>query len=162
MPLIKNGAFAEDHFVSVADDAPMPLNGTIVSLTRFQRDRETLLARNSPLGVQLKPSESPEALGNDVHRFAVIVLEFPIFRDGRPFSWARQLRTRMHYRGEIRASGHLLYDQIAFAMRVGFDAFEVPDSFTLAKYARALHEMSFVYQPAPDGRKTIRDLRATA
>ena len=162
MPLIRNAAFAEDHFVSVSDDSPMPLNGTIVSLVRFQRERETLLARNSPLGVRLKSSESPEALGDDVHRLAVVVLEFPIFRDGRPFSWARLLRTRMHYRGEIRASGHFLYDQLAFAVRVGFDSFEVPDGFSLVQYRRALHEMSFVYQPAPDGRATIRELRASA
>jgi uncharacterized protein (DUF934 family) len=160
MPLIRNGAPAEDHFVSVSDDAPMPLNGTIVSLTRFQRDRATLLARNSPLGVRLKSPESPETLGEDAHRLAVIVLEFPIFRDGRPFSHARLLRTRMHYAGEIRATGHFLYDQIAFATRVGFDSFSVPDGFTLAHYARALSELSFVYQPSADGRKTIRQLRA--
>jgi len=161
MPLIRNGAFAEDHFVSVADDAPMPLNGTIVSLARFQRERETLPTRNSPLGVRLKSSESPEALGDDVHRLALIVLEFPIFRDGRPFSQARLLRTRMHYQGEIRAAGHFLYDQIAFAVRTGFDSFEVPEGFTLAQFERALFEMSYVYQPSADGRKTIRQLRAT-
>ena len=162
MPLIRNGAFAEDHFVSVADDAPMPLNGTIVSLARFQRDRETLLARNSPLGVRLKSSESPEALGDDVHRLALIVLEFPIFRDGRPFSQARLLRTRMHYRSEIRAAGHFLYDQLAFAVRTGFDSFEMPDGFSLPQFERALHEMSYVYQPSADGRKTIRELRASS
>jgi len=162
MPLIRNGALAEDHFVSVADDAPMPLNGTIVSLARFQRDRVTLLARNSPLGARLKSSESPEVLGRDVHRLALIVLEFPIFRDGRPFSQARRLRSRMNYRGEIRATGHFLYDQIAFAVRTGFDSFEVPDGFSLAQYERALHEMSYVYQPSADGRKTIRELRASS
>ena len=160
MPLIRNGAFADDHFVTVSDDAPMPLNGTIVSLARFQRDRESVLSRNSPLGVRLKSSESPEPLGEDAHRLAVIVLEFPIFRDGRPFSWARLLRTRMNYQGDIRAAGHFLYDQIAFATRVGFNSFDVPDGFTLAQYARALHEMSFVYQPSADCRKTIRQLRA--
>jgi uncharacterized protein (DUF934 family) len=160
VPLIKNGQWAEDHFVSVADDAPMPLNGTIVSLPRFQSERATLLARNSPLGVRLKSAESPEALGEDVHRLAVVVLEFPVFRDGRAFSWARLLRTRMHYRGEIRAAGAFLYDQLAFAVRVGFDAFNVPERFTLGQFNRARSEMSHVYQPSADGRTTIRELRA--
>ena len=160
MPLIKNGQWAEDHFISVADDAPMPLNGTIVSLPRFQSERATLLARNSPLGVQLKSAESPEGLGDDVHRLAVIVLDFPVFRDGRAFSWARLLRTRMNYRGEIRAAGAFLYDQIAFALRVGFDAFEVPERFTLAQFNRARSEMTYVYQPSADRRTTIRELRA--
>jgi uncharacterized protein (DUF934 family) len=160
MSLIKNGAVAEDHFQAVADDAPMPANGTIVSLARFQKDRESLLARNAPLGVRLQSSESPEALGEDVHRLSVVVLEFPKFRDGRAFSWARMLRTRIGYRGEIRASGHFLYDQLAFMARMGIDAFEVRENFTPAEFSRAMREMTDVYQPSADGKPTIRELRA--
>ncbi|HEY1961114.1 MAG TPA: DUF934 domain-containing protein [Rhizomicrobium sp.] len=160
MPLIKDGVFEQDSYVAVADGDPLPLNGTIVSLPRFQAERETLLARNSKLGVRLKAPESPEALGSDVHRLSVVVLEFPFFKDGRPFSWARILRTRMRYEGEIRATGHFLYDQLAFATRVGFDSFEVTDGFTLNQFDRALSEMSYVYQPSTDRRKTIRNLRA--
>ncbi len=159
MPLIKNGCLAEDPFQSVADDAPLPANGTIVSLARFHKDRETLLARNAPLGVRLKSDESPEALGEDVHRLSVIVLEFPKFRDGRAFSWARMLRTRLGFTGEIRAVGHFLYDQLAFMHRVGIDAFEVQENITVEDYRRALAEMTDVYQPSADGRKTIRQLR---
>ena len=162
MPLIKNGTFAEDHFQTVADDAPMPANGTIVSLARFQKDHESLLARNAPLGVRLQSSESPEALGDDVHRLSVVVLEFPKFRDGRAFSWARMLRTRLKYEGEIRATGHFLYDQLAFMKRVGIDAFEVRENLTLAEIERAMGEMRYVYQPSVDGRPTIRELRAAA
>jgi uncharacterized protein (DUF934 family) len=160
MPLIRNGAFADDTFVTVADDAALPANGTIVSLARLKAERETLFARNAPLGVYLKSAESPEELGGDVHRLSVIVLEFPVFRDGRAFSWARMLRTRLGFTGEVRASGHFLYDQIAFMARTGFDAFEVPEGFTLEQFARALGEMRYVYQPSADGRKTVRDLRA--
>ena len=108
MPLIKNGTFVEDSFVTVADDAELPPNGAIVSLARFQKDREILLARNVPLGVQLKSAESPEALGENVHRLSLIVLEFPVFRDGRAFSWARMLRKRLKFTGEVRGTGHFL------------------------------------------------------
>ena len=159
MPLIKNGTFAEDGFQTVADDAPLPANGTIVSLARFGKERETLLARNAPLGVRLKSDESPEALGEDVHRLSVVVLEFPKFRDGRGFSWARMLRTRLKYQGEIRATGHFLYDQLAYMKRVGIDAFEVRENITPADFNRAMSEMTYVYQPSADGRTTIRDLR---
>jgi uncharacterized protein (DUF934 family) len=164
--LIRNGAFAEDGFAAVADDAALPPvdekgGGAIVSLARFQKERETLLERNAPLGVRLQASESPELLGPDVNRLSLVVLEFPKFRDGRAFSWARMLRTRLSFKGEIRAVGDFLYDQINYQHRVGFDAWEVPDSFTLAQFQRALTEMTNVYQPSTDGRKTIRDLRAT-
>lgn len=162
MPLIKNGIHAEDHFQSVADDAPMPANGSIVSLARFLRERDVLLARNAPLGVRLKSEESPETLGDAVQRLSLVVLEFPKFRDGRAFSWARMLRTRLGFTGEIRATGHFLYDQIAHMARVGFDAFEVRENLTVGDVARALGEMSHVYQPSADGRPTIRELRAAA
>jgi uncharacterized protein (DUF934 family) len=160
MPLIKNGAYVEDAFIAVADDGVLPDAPVVVSLTRFRKEREALLARNTKLGVRLKSEESPAALGEDVQRLSLIVLEFPKFRDGRAFSWARMLRTRLGFSGEIRATGDFLYDQLSYMTRVGIDAFEVPAAITPEMFARALGEMRYVYQPAPDGKKTIRDLRA--
>ena len=160
MPLIKDGKYVDDPFVAVADSAPLPEGGAIVSLTRFLAERETLLTRNAPLGVRLKSDESPAALGEDAQHLSLIVLEFPKFRDGRAFSWARMLRTRLRFRGEIRAAGDFLYDQLAFMARVGIDGFEVSDKITPALFERALYEMSLVYQPSADGRRTIRELRA--
>jgi uncharacterized protein (DUF934 family) len=158
--LIKDGAFAEDVYARVADDAALPEGAVLVSLARFKKERETLLARNTPVGVQLQASENPENLGADVNHFSLIVLEFPKFRDGRAFSWARMLRTRLGFTGEIRAVGDFLYDQVNYQHRVGFDAWEVPDRFTLEMFQRALTEMTNVYQPSTDGKKTIRQLRA--
>ena len=159
MPLIRNGAVAENLFANVADGETLPAGPAVVSLTRFLADRETLLARNAPLGVRLKAEESPEALGGDAQRLSLVVLEFPKFRDGRAFSWARMLRTRLGYRGEIRATGDFLYDQLAFMSRVGIDAFEVSEKITPELLQRALAEMRFVYQPSADGRRTIVQLR---
>jgi uncharacterized protein (DUF934 family) len=158
--LIKGGAFAADTFTAVADDAALPDGGAIVSLARFEKDRAALLERNAPLGVRLQSHESPQKLGDDVNRLSLVVLEFPKFRDGRAFSWARMLRTRFGFKGEIRAAGDFLYDQINYQHRTGFDAWEVPDSFRLEDFARALTEMTDVYQPSADGKKTIRELRA--
>jgi uncharacterized protein (DUF934 family) len=161
MPLIKDGAFVQDAFVTVADDAALPDGAAIVSLARFQKDREALLARNAPLGIQLKAPENPELLGEDVQRFSVIVLEFPVFRDGRAFSWARMLRERLNFTGEIRGTGHFLYDQINYMKRVGFDAWNVAEGFPLEQFHRALTEKTNDYQPSSDAKKTIRELRAT-
>ena len=161
MPLIRNGAEAADEYAAVADDAPLPGGAVVVSLTRLRRDRDVLFARNTALGVRLKSDESPEALGSDLERLSLVVLEFPRFRDGRPFSWARMLRTRLRFKGEIRAAGDFLYDQIAFLARTGFDAFALPPGITPEMFRRALAEMPLVYQPGADGRKTIREMRTT-
>ncbi|MDE2184159.1 MAG: DUF934 domain-containing protein [Alphaproteobacteria bacterium] len=158
--LLKHGRFADDLFTAVADDAALPEGAVVVSLKRLRADRDALFERNTPLGVRLKAEESPELLGADLDRMSLVVLEFPKFRDGRAFSWARMLRTRLGFKGEVRATGDFLYDQLSHMTRVGFDAFEVKDSVTAEVYERALKEMTFVYQPSSDGRKTIRDLRA--
>jgi uncharacterized protein (DUF934 family) len=155
------GAYTQDSFAPVADDAALPEGPVLVSLARFQKERESLLARNSPIGVKLQSSENPELLGDDVNRLSLVALEFPKFRDGRAFSWARMLRTRLGFSGEIRAVGDFLYDQVNYQHRVGFDAWEVPDTFTLEMFNRALGEMTNVYQPSTDGKKTIRELRAS-
>jgi uncharacterized protein (DUF934 family) len=162
MPLITVDGFREDPFAPLGDDAPLPDGAVLVSLARFQKEREVLIARNAPIGVRLKSDQSPEQLGEDLHRLSLVALEFPKFRDGRAFSWARLLRTRLGFKGEVRAVGDFLFDQIAHQRRVGFDAWEVADDFTPDDLHRALNEIGNVYQPSADGRKTIRQLRATA
>ncbi len=151
---------ADRAFVAVADDEPLPEGPAIVSLARFQKERELLLARGEKLGLRLEASESPEPIGADVHKIALIVLNVPYFRDGRAYSWARLLRTRLHYQGEIRVTGHVLRDQVAFFTRVGVDSFELPRPATESDLEAARSEISQVYQPSVDGRETIWDLRA--
>jgi uncharacterized protein (DUF934 family) len=159
MPLIRNGTFAEDDYTLVADDAPLPKGPVLVSFTRFQAERDALLARGAKLGVELEAAQSPEALGEDVHRLSLIALNFPSFKDGRAFSWARMLRMRMAYRGELRATGVFLIDQLAHLTRMGFDSFDGDARITPDALTRALGEITYPYQPAGGGKKTIRNLR---
>ena len=56
--------------------------------------------------------------------------------------------------------GEFLYDQIAYQRRVGFDAWELPHGLTDEAFQRALSELTEVYQPSADGRRTIAALRA--
>ena len=105
MPLITVDGFREDIFASLDDDAPLPDGAVLVSLSRFQAQRDALIVRNAPIGVRLKSDQSPEQLGEDVHRLSLVALEFPKFRDGRAFSWARLLRTRLDFKGQVRAVG---------------------------------------------------------
>lgn len=57
--------------------------------------------------------------------WATVGAYFPIFRDGRSFSTAALLRDRFQWRGEVRAIGDVLIDQLLQGARVGFDAFEL-------------------------------------
>jgi uncharacterized protein (DUF934 family) len=157
--IYRNGRVSQDDFVFVADGASLPAGAAIVSLKRFLAEKIQLLARGEPLGVRLESNESPHLLATDLGQLALIELHIPYFKDGRVFSWARLLRTRLEFDGEIRLSGHFLLDQMAFFLRVGVDSFTIPDKIPAAEISRAVAMISNVYQPAPDGKVTIRDLR---
>lgn len=51
-----------------------------------------------------------------------IDLNFPKFTDGRAYSQAFLLRRRLGFKGEIRATGDVLIDQLVQMQRSGFDA----------------------------------------
>ena len=161
MPLIEDGKLVEDGWVSVADDADLPANEpSIVSLDKWLVDREGLGRRNTPLGLRLKAGQSPDLIADDLGRFDVIALEFPVFTDGRAYSYARTLRERYAYTGQVRAVGNVLRDQYFFMRRCGFDAFEVADGTRLEDWLESDREITVVYQQAIDGRPTAAALRS--
>jgi uncharacterized protein (DUF934 family) len=88
-----------------------------------------------------------------------VALVFPTFRDGRAYSQARLLRERHEFRGELRATGQVLRDQLLFLHRAGFDAFEVSKENDTAAFREALQRYSVFYQPTGDGRTSALGAR---
>ena len=85
----------------------------------------------SPVGLLLQPTIVLDTLG-DVGRLALIALVFPKFSDGRAYSLGHRLRTAFGFRGEMRAVGDVLFDQLQLMLRCGFDTFEIRDPVTRA------------------------------
>ena len=81
--------------------------------------------RSDRLSVSLAPDQPVELLQPVLGRLDLVVLHFPTFADGRAFSQARLLRTRFGFTGDLRASGDLVQDQLAFMLSCGFNQFEV-------------------------------------
>lgn len=158
--LIRDGSLVDDEWRSVSDDEPLPADGAVlVSLERWQGDREALLARGTPVGVRLRSDQPPDQIAGDLDRFALVALEFPKFRDGRAYSYARILRERYGFEGELRAVGDVLMEQLHFMLRTGFNAFELESDDPLAQYETAKADFSVWYQPTGDGRPTAIGLR---
>ncbi len=161
MALIKNNEIVADPYVdaSAAETIP-PAGPVIVSLDQWKAQRDALLARGTPLGLRLHSDQSPELIADDVQRFALVALEFPKFRDGRAYSYARLLRERYGFKGELRAVGDVLLEQLFFMLRTGFDAFDLQQSpDPIAAFHTALSDFSVWYQPTNDGRPTAMQLR---
>lgn len=129
--LIRNGAVVSDEWQlwrlsadENVDDAAIPDGAVIVPLEVWQRRRHELEDR-AAVGVWLKSSEGPELIAADLPQLRVIAVDFPKFTDGRGYSTATLLRTRYGWRGELRAIGDVLRDQLFFLRRCGFDAFQL-------------------------------------
>ena len=159
MALIKDGAVVDDAWITVADDAELPDAPAIVTLDRWQAERDRLIGRNAPLGIRLESGQSPAGIAGDLDRFSVVALEFPVFTDGRAFTTARILRERYGYSGEIRAVGDVLRDQILFMVRCGFDAFEMDSDGSAEEWRTAVTEIDVFYQAATDRRPSVMESR---
>lgn len=159
MALVRNGELVEDAFVTVSDEDELPEGPVIVGLERWEREREALLERAGPVGVRLRSDEHPDRIADDLGALAVVALEFPVFKDGRAYSYARILTEHYGYSGEVRAVGDVLVEQLHFMLRTGFNAFELDSEDPLGDYRLALEEFSVWYQPTGDERPTARQLR---
>jgi uncharacterized protein (DUF934 family) len=168
MPLWRRDGFVEDVWITLADDAPPPADGAIVvSLKRWLAERDALLLRAAPVGVALEAGADAQAHLADLANRPLVALAFAKFADGRSFSYARLMRDRYGFKGELRAIGDVLIDEIPLMLRCGFDSFEATNAPTLrALEAGRLPGPPIHYQPssaddeAPEGTRPW--LRASA
>ncbi len=75
-----------------------------------------------------------------------IELVFPKFSDGRAFSQAVTLRRRLGFKGDIRATGDVLVDQLVQMQRSGFDSAVLRDDQDFSVAERQLSRFAAFYQ----------------
>lgn len=119
-----------------------------------ERLEEASVLSPERLGVQLQGEADLEVLQNWWSRLSLVVVEFPVFTDGRGFSLARQIR-RLGYQGELRARGDLGRDRLAFLERCGFNAFELAQAPLDPAVLDAFAEISVRYQGSADDPRPI-------
>lgn len=150
---IKDRKPQEDNwtpYTGLEDVDNLPSGDIYIPLEEWQSKRGALLQRNSRLGVILQNTDEVDQLAEDLERLDMIVLQFPKMADGRAFSQARLLRDRLGYKGEIRAVGEVLQDQVFYMQRCGFNSFELRDDQDIPTVIAAFDEMTVTYQPAAD------------
>ncbi len=156
MLLVEDGSLHEDAWRHLDDDeAVSDCDLVTVSLARWSKASDKLRARNGKLGLRLPNDASPQQIAPDLDRFDLIVLSFPKFTDGRAYSQARLLRSRYGYKGELRAAGDVLRDQLLFMRRCGFNSFVVAERAIKEDWAKAFAEFDVFYQGASDNRPFV-------
>jgi len=132
-----------------AETITVPAGKTLVPLSVWLAQKSTLASR-SDIGVWLASDERAESLKEDVATLPLIAIDFPTFSDGRGYSIAYQLRTRLGFEGELRAIGDVLRDQLFYMARVGFNAFATREDRSIEDALKGLTDFSETYQTAWD------------
>lgn len=151
LKIIRDGAIVNDDWTLVADqDAAWPNGQLIVPLKVWGLRKHELLARAEPIGVWLDGHDDVATLADSVDQLSLIAINFPKFADGRGYSAAALLRTRYGFKGELRAIGDVLRDQLFYMQRVGFNAFAVRADKDIVDALKALIDFSETYQGSTD------------
>jgi len=93
----------------------------------------------------LLPNDA-EPMALSLEGVQTIELHFPSFTDGRAFSQALMLRRRCGFKGDIRATGDVLVDQLQQMQRCGFSSAVLRADQKLAKGQELLAHFSGFYQ----------------
>ncbi len=166
MQIIRDRRISESHWRHVPDgvladaQSTKPSGAIIVTLADWRRRKTELVRRAAPVGVRLGAGDDLDEIVADLDSIALVALEFGSFTEGRPYTYARKLRQRHGYRGEIRAVGDVSRDRLAFMERCGFTAYELRSDDDLQDALNAFAEISDVYQSCADARPVIASRRA--
>jgi uncharacterized protein (DUF934 family) len=146
--LWQNDAVAEDAWThaETADGGGqliLPLSAYL-ALSNEQR-----IAGSNRLAVLLQPLEPIESLLDDLPSLSMVALAFPAFSNGTSHSKAALLRGKHGYKGDIRAVGDVLFDQIPLMVRNGFSSFEITNQPTINQlFSGKKGGIPLYYQPA--------------
>jgi uncharacterized protein (DUF934 family) len=149
--MLSHGAVAEDNWTVLQMPVEtIPQGNILVPLKYWLEQSAELDGQAGLVGVWLDSDEEVEALADDLAQLPVVALNFPKFVDGRGFSSARLLRDRYDYKGEIRAIGNVIQDQLFMLQRCGFSQYCLADNVDLEAAAKSLNDFSDSYQTAAD------------
>lgn len=115
-----------DHWVDAGsvEGALLPLALALMQPERVRAATHVSRASGPGLlGLWLGAADDPALALPLLSHVALVSVHFPKFTDGRGYSTAVLMRTRLGWRGELRAVGEILQDQLYALRRVGFDSF---------------------------------------
>jgi uncharacterized protein (DUF934 family) len=150
MKIIKDKKIIEDDWTHIADDEEIKNGNITVSLSRWKKEKIALSNHKDALGIRLSPADNVEEIAGNLQDLSLIALEFPVYTDGRLFSHARLLRSHFGYRGEIRAMGNYMPDQVFYLSRVGVNSFQLNNPEELPLALSTMEDFTVKYQASTD------------
>ncbi len=162
MRVIKDDQIIEDSWIrldAVAPGQSIPDGDVIVPYSYWKENRDSLATHAGKIAVCLNGEDKIEDIVNDLGKFNLIALDFPAFKDGRCYTHARLLRDRYGFKGDLRAVGDVLRDQLFYMKRCGFSSFFIRQDKDIVDALNAFKDFTVKYQTAADGALPVYKLR---
>ena len=162
MQVIKDQVIVKDSWerlVEIKPNTSLPTGDVIIPFAYWLEHKDALFDREGKLGVCINGDDDIQEVAKDIEYFDLVALDFPAFTDGRSYSHARLLRERYNFKGEIRAVGDVLRDQLFFMHRCGINSFQLGEGKDLEDALNAFTELSVKYQTAADGAEPVYKYR---
>lgn len=134
----------EDAWQLVRDDSSALPEGALILPLQTWLARQAMQPEGRD-GLWLGPDDDVEPLRPWLTQLPLIAVDFPSFRDGRGYSQAYLLRTRLGWHGELRAIGDVLRDQLSHMRQCGFDSFAIREDKSAEDALKGLAGMSVLY-----------------
>ena len=148
--LINHTCTLEDNWSFVESiESTVPAGNVIIPGSYWLENKESLSNRED-IGIWLDSDAEPELFIQEIKSLPLVAINFPAFANGRGYSLARLVKERSEFKGELRAIGDVLIDQIYFMKRCGFDTFLLKDGLSAEKALEYLATFSDPYQLAFD------------
>ena len=154
--LIKGEAVIKDEWITYSEESLENLDQTKKNLIPYSLFPLSDDVNKDSIGVLLPNDIEIEKVASEIIDLPLIAVDFPVFMDGRGFSFARILKSRFNYQGELRATGHIIRDQLCYLKRCGFNSFKILDEdVDLEAATQSLHDFSDAYQTSADDNKPV-------
>jgi len=146
--IILDNAIVDNQWTLITDinAVEIPMGKIIIPLVVWNKNIQAFSKRAELPGLLLNGDENPADFLGDIRLLKIIAVDFPVFTDGRGFSIGNLLRERYAYKGELRACGGFIRDQLYYLKRCGFNSFQFNKDIDLDAAQKSLLDFSNDYQ----------------
>ncbi len=148
--LINQNTVLENNWKLIEDaEQASPAANSIVPAYYWLKNKASFSALEQT-AIWLDSDAELEDFKDQLGEVDLIAVNFPAFANGRGYSLARLIKERTNFKGELRAIGDVLLDQLFFMKRCGFDTYLLKEGLSAEKALAHFSTFAAPYQLAYD------------
>lgn len=153
--LINQTSEIENNLNLISDESGDFSQSNIMIPASYWLANQATFSGRSDVAIWFAGNDNVADYDGKLDQFSVIGVNFPAFADGRGYSIAHLIIERQNYKGELRAIGDVLIDQLFFMKRCGFSSYLLKEGLDPKVAIGYFETFSEPYQLAVDIKEPI-------